>query len=81
MKVDIVPIGNSRGIRIPKALLEQCGFGKNAEITVEDNRLVLSPGRRVRSGWEDSFRAMAAKQDDKLLDMPTSAFDESEWQW
>jgi antitoxin MazE len=81
MKVDIVPIGNSRGIRIPKALLEQCGFKNDVEMTVEDNRLVLSPTGRTRSGWEEAFKAMAAKHEDKLLDMPTNEFDESDWQW
>jgi antitoxin MazE len=81
MKVDIIPIGNSKGIRIPKVLLEQCGFRESAEIEVENNHLVLSPSRQRRSGWEDAFKAMAAKKDDKLLDMPPSSFDEDEWQW
>jgi antitoxin MazE len=81
MKVDIIPIGNSKGIRIPKTLLEQCGFGKSVEVEVENNRLVLSPIVPLRCGWEDAFKAMAANQDDKLLDTPATAFDESEWQW
>jgi antitoxin MazE len=81
MKVDIVPIGNSKGIRIPKVLLDQCGFEKDVEMTVEDNCLVLSPTARLRRGWDDAFKAMAAKHEDKILDMPTNDFDESDWQW
>jgi antitoxin MazE len=81
MRVDIVPIGNSRGIRIPKALLEQCGFAESVEIKMENNRLVLSPSARLRSGWDEAFRAMAAKQDDALLHTPATTFDEGEWQW
>jgi antitoxin MazE len=81
MKVDIIPIGNSKGIRIPKALLEQCGFRESVEIEVEDNHLVLSPPVERRNGWEEAFKAMAARKDDKLLDMPVPSFDEDEWQW
>jgi len=82
MKVDIIPIGNSKGIRIPKALLEQCGFSESVEIEVEDNHLVLSPTHQPRKGWDDAFKAMAARKDDKLLDThAATAFDESEWQW
>jgi antitoxin MazE len=81
MKVDIIPIGNSKGIRIPKALLEHCGFDESVEIKVEDNKIVLSPFVELRTGWEDAFKAMAVKQDDALLDTPATAFDGSEWQW
>jgi antitoxin MazE len=81
MQVDIVPIGNSKGIRIPKALLEQCGFGESAQIVLEDNHIVLSPVVQPRQGWDAAFEAMAIKHDDELPDAPPTAFDESEWQW
>ena len=81
MKVDIVPIGNSRGVRIPKAMLEQCGFDKTAELVVADGRLILRPTTAVRHGWDDAFRRMAERQDDSLLDAPAPAFDDAEWTW
>jgi len=81
MKIDIIPIGNSRGIRIPKSLLEQCGFGKSAQVEIEDNHLLITPVAQARDGWEEAFKAMAAKNDDQLLDTPATAFDEGEWQW
>ena len=43
MKVNLVPIGNSKGIRIPKSVLEQCSFNKEAELVVEGNKIVLKP--------------------------------------
>jgi antitoxin MazE len=46
MKVELVRIGNSRGIRIPKPILEQCGFQDTLELRVENDRLVMS-ARRV----------------------------------
>jgi antitoxin MazE len=81
MKIDIIPIGNSRGIRIPKSLLEQCGFGTTATLEIQDNHLLISPVAKPREGWEEAFKAMAAAKDDQLLETPSTSFDENEWQW
>ncbi len=59
MKTELVRIGNSRGIRIPKPLIEQCGLGNNVELRVENDSLVISPERRPRQGWEEAFRTNA----------------------
>lgn len=81
MKVDIIPIGNSKGIRIPKALLDQCGFDKSVYIAVKDHRLILSSASKPRHGWDHAFKAMAAAKDDEPLELPVSSFDQDEWQW
>ncbi len=83
MTVEIVRIGNSRGIRIPKPVLEQCGFEDTVELRVENNRLIIARGHRPREGWEDMFRAAAsANQDELLLDtLPPNQFDREEWRW
>ncbi len=84
MKARIVRIGNSRGVRIPKPLLEQTGMEDEVSIEVEGNQLVIRSARRPRSGWDESFEAMAAAGDDVLLDgdVPsTSRWDASEWEW
>jgi len=82
MKTRIVRIGNSRGIRIPKPLLEQARLREEVELEVQENRLVISSPHRPRAGWEAAFQAMAAAGDDQLLDasLPTR-FERSEWQW
>lgn len=82
MKARIVRIGNSRGIRIPKPLIEQTGLKDDVEIIVQGNALVISPVGRPRAGWSEAFRAMAAHGDDQPLDVaePTR-WDEDEWQW
>ena len=83
MKTHIVRIGNSRGVCIPKPLLEQSGLQGEVEITVEDDSLVIRPVRRPREGWAAAFREMAKQSDDVLLDAekPTSTnWDESEWE-
>jgi antitoxin MazE len=84
MKTRIVRIGNSRGVRIPKPLLEQAGLDGDVRIRVEGRRLVIEPARRPRAGWAAAFREMAKRGDDALLDdVPPAAtkWDEEEWEW
>ncbi len=82
MKVELVRIGNSRGIRIPKAIIEQCGFGDAADLRVEDGRLIIAPDRRPRQGWEEAFRAASSpEKDELLLDRADTRFDLEEWRW
>jgi len=50
MKVNIIPIGNSRGIRIPKAFIRECGLGDQVEVNVRDGNLVIAPAHVARSG-------------------------------
>src|SRR5207237_6225922 len=82
VRASIVRIGNSRGLRIPKALLEQCGIGDAVDLTVEDGRLVVRPLGTARTGWAEAAAEMAAHGDDQLLDpeIPTT-FDDTEWSW
>jgi antitoxin MazE len=84
MKTRIVRIGNSRGIRIPKPVLEQVGLPAEVEMEVEDNTIVLRPAGRPREDWAEAFQAMAEAGDDELLDaetVGTSTWDEAEWEW
>lgn len=78
----IVKIGNSRGVRLPKLLIEQMGFNNEVEIIVQRGQLVLRPVTRPRRGWDEQFNAMAKHGDDKLIDEPASTqWDRSEWKW
>ena len=82
MKARIVRIGNSRGIRIPKPLIEQSGLGTDVELVVQGNTLVISPVASPRAGWGDAFKGMAARSDDELLDETRrTRWDIDEWQW
>jgi antitoxin MazE len=83
MKTKLVRIGNSRGIRIPKLLLEQARLEGELEMSVVDDALLVRRARNPRQGWAESFAEMARNGDDLLLDpgyIPT-AFDEEEWEW
>lgn len=82
MRANIVRIGNSRGLRIPKALLEQVGIQDSVELTVEDGRLVIQPVRHPREGWAEEARRARELGEDILIDPETfGEFDHAEWQW
>jgi len=82
MKVELVRVGNSRGIRIPKPIIEQCGFEDTVELRVENDHLVIAPARLPREGWEEAFRAAGSSaHDELLLHVAASQFDREEWRW
>jgi antitoxin MazE len=70
MKTALVRIGNSRGIRIPKAIIEQCGFGDTVQ-------------KQPRQGWKEAFAAAGSDRTDSLfLDtLARNKFDSEEWTW
>ena len=81
-KTRIVRIGNSRGIRVPKGLLEQAQLPEEVELQAEHGRLVVRAAQGPRTGWAAAAKAMHAQGDDQLLDVPTrTRFDEKDWQW
>ena len=78
----VVRIGNSRGIRIPRTLLEQAGLTDEVEMIVEGDKLIIHSVHAPRQGWEAQFIAMAENGDDQLLDaMISIQGDEQEWTW
>ena len=81
-KTRIVQIGNSKGIRVPKVLLEHAQLPDDIELQAETGRLIVSAARGPRAGWAEAAKAMHARGDDHLLDATTSSqFDEKDWRW
>jgi antitoxin MazE len=83
VKIKLVTIGNSRIVRIPDKLIEQCGLGDTVELHVEGDHLVIR-SRRPRDGWEEGFRAaVESPEKDELVveGVATNDFDEKEWRW
>jgi len=82
MKSKIVRIGNSKGVRLPKPLLEQVGLVDEVDLEVRDGELVISPSGPARAGWREAAALLAQRQEDELLDVPTpTRFDAEEWEW
>jgi len=78
----IVRIGNSRGIRVPKALLEQAQLPDEVELQAEPGRLIVRAARRTRAGWAEAATQMHERGDDRPLDLAAAnRFDAEEWEW
>jgi len=67
MRVSIIDIGNSKGIRLTKNLLEKYDIKDKVELILEKGRIILKPVSEPRQGWEKSFQLMRENGDDKLL--------------
>jgi antitoxin MazE len=84
----LVPIGNSRGVRLPKAVIEQANLGERVEILVRGNKVILQAAEpeNPRAGWEEQIKAALAEHGDDVEDwldwqnIPND-FDEKEWTW
>ena len=82
MKTRLVRIGNSRGVRLPKAIIDQAGLTEEVELGVRDGAVIIARATSARSGWADAARHMRQRGDDQLLDPPVpTRFDEEEWEW
>ncbi|MGE3978103.1 MAG: AbrB/MazE/SpoVT family DNA-binding domain-containing protein [Nitrospira sp.] len=82
MKAHIVRIGNSKGIRLPKTLLQEAQLEDEVELQAEPGRILISKSAQPRAGWPDAARRMRAKGEDGLLDPPTTTrFDKEDWKW
>lgn len=77
----LVPIGNSRGIRIPKAVLEQCEMSDAVELAVKGRQIIVSPVcDQPRQGWREAAARMSDAGDDELL-IPDAFEDDVEVEW
>jgi antitoxin MazE len=82
MKARLVRIGNSRGVRLPKPLIEEAGLGDEVELIARDGAIVIAAVQRPRAGWAAAAERLRRAGEDRLLDPPVSTrFDEEEWEW
>jgi antitoxin component of MazEF toxin-antitoxin module len=88
MQAKIEKIGDGFGLLLPRELIEACGFGTEATVTVQNKTLVVSPQpRRPRKGWVEALRVIPQEQLDRDLAALQSfretpdEWDAAEWQW
>ena len=82
MKARLVQIGNSRGVRLPKPLIEQAGLTDEVELRLHAGAITIRAATGVRAGWAEAAKVMRARDDDRLLDPPSATrFDDEEWTW
>lgn len=81
METKLVQIGNSKGIRIPQKILNQCHIEDRIELSVQQNSIILKPlNNGPREGWDLAAKKMHAENDDYLL-IPDMLDDDPELNW
>jgi antitoxin MazE len=67
MEISVISIGNSKGIRLSKTLLDKYNIKDTVELILEKNYIILKPKIAPRKGWDKAFKKMHEKGDDKLF--------------
>jgi len=80
MKAKIIQIGNSKGLRLSKTILEKYDISNTVEIILEKDQIVIKPIKQSRLGWEEQFELMSTRNDD-VLEIPDYFEDETGEEW
>ena len=67
MEVSVVKIGNSRGIRFSKTIIERYNIRDTVEMILDKGHIIIKPISRPRKGWDKAFIEMHANGDDRLI--------------
>ena len=67
MEVSVVKIGNSRGIRFSKTIIERYNIRDTVEMILDKGHIIIKPLAKPRKGWDKAFMEMHANGDDKLI--------------
>lgn len=84
MRTNIIQIGNSQGIRIPKIIIEQIHLGNEVDLEVADNKIIIRSASHPRENWGNVFKLMVESGDDKMLNVDLTGhtnWDKDEWEW
>ena len=80
MDVSVIKIGNSKGIRLSKTLLEKYNIKDQVELELERDQIIIKPKKEPRKGWEKAFKEMHENKDDETL-LPDVFEDENLDEW
>ncbi|MEP2274465.1 MAG: AbrB/MazE/SpoVT family DNA-binding domain-containing protein [Reichenbachiella sp.] len=77
METSIIKIGNSKGLRLSKQILEQYHITDKVELILEEDKIILKPIEEPRKGWNQAFQQMSQNGDDNML--ITDVFNDEEF--
>lgn len=81
MKAKLIKIGNSNGLLLSKAIIEQVKLTDEVELKVTNEGLLISPISSRRKGWEEQFKKAGKKNNKLILGEIENDFDKKEWTW
>ncbi len=67
METSIIKIGNSKGLRLSKTILDKYDIKDKVELVLEKDQIIIRPIDSPRKNWEEKFKKMAEQEDDQLL--------------
>lgn len=67
MELSVIKIGNSKGVRLPKSIIDKYAINETVEVVLKKDSIVLKPVNEPRKGWEKAFKEMRMNGEDKLL--------------
>ncbi len=67
MQTKIIQIGNSKGLRLSKTILEKYDIGDEVNLRLEKNYIVKEPIIKPRNRWDEKYKEMHNYGDDELL--------------
>ena len=82
MKAHVIRIGNSKGIRLPRSILELCHIRETVNLNVKGTTIIIQPIRsHPRAGWEAAFKKMHQEGGDRPLIPEHLDLDLGDWEW
>jgi antitoxin MazE len=82
MLVNVIQIGNSKGLRIPKSVLKQCNIKDKVEMEIDDDIIVIKALKKdVRKNWDKAFKDMHNNKDDRLYIDDSIDVEMEDWEW
>lgn len=78
MHASLVKIGNSRGVRLPKSVIEAAGLKDDLKLEVRDGAVIVRNAQAPRNGWAPAAAACNAAGEDDLGDWDVTA-DDGDW--
>ena len=66
METAIIKIGNSKGLRLSKTILDKYNIKDKVQIILEEGQIIIKPIETPRQNWETAFEKMSKESDDKM---------------
>jgi len=81
MLINLIKIGNSKGIRIPSYIIKECNIKDKIELEIAENTITIRAVENPRADWESGFQKMHKNKDDKLVIDEEIDINAGDWEW
>jgi len=84
MKINLINIGNSKGIRIPQAIIKQYNITESMEMVMMEEGFMLKPIEKEGIDWEKAFKKaeeISLTPNETIWLVQQNSFDKEEWTW